>query len=103
MNFELLKTLKEAGFPQEPKPHSEQTFVFDNNRGDGGSFYMICPAKEGCCFVDFLRPNEYVEFLKSAKNNPPNVYKIPTLSELIGECGSDIYQIEKRHFEAIKK
>ena len=63
---------------------------------------MICPAKEGCCWVDFWGPNIYEQWLQAASdpispaNNPPDIYKLPTLSELIKACGDGIMALERQ-------
>ena len=85
MNYELVKKLKDAGFPQTAKPNSDQTFSFENG-GNGGSYYMVCPVKNGCCFIQFFTAQDYAKTIKSV---PPEgfkaseILKIPTLSELI--------------------
>lgn len=85
MNYELAKQLKDAGFPQTAKPNSDQTFSFENG-GDGGSYYIVCPAENGCCFIQFFTAQNYaktIEFVPPEGFKAPEILKIPTLSELI--------------------
>lgn len=88
MNYNLAKKLKDAGFPQEPKVYGGGDDVFILT----GSFYWFV-RPEACVIMGFVTAEEYQQYLQSASdpitpaNNPPELFKLPTLSELVDSCG----------------
>lgn len=84
MNYELAKELKDAGFPQKAEWH------VDVNAW-GGSWYYVQP-QDSCPGITFLSPDDLIKVAQGEIQ--PELYKLPTLSELITACGEDMVKLE---------
>ena len=85
MQFELAEKLKNAGFPQEGKPH-----LF-------GSRYYVPEVVDGkLAHIDVDGSDIYIE--ESNEWNKNKTY-IPTLSELIDACGEKFNSLRKIFLE----
>ena len=99
MNYKLAKQLKDAGFPQELDKESsvyykDKLYIFTGGghlEAGRGQEYFLYEYGFACCDDDGLANEGFLSVYADDKE----LVKVPTLSELIEECGEEFNSLHK--------